>query len=349
MGDAAITTSASTLRLFVEALQALGPDWRSILRQCGIDPAQLSDPDLRIPQERFESVWIAARESSADPCIGLHAGERIHAHAVDLLGYLLLSSSTLGAGLRRFVHYQPVLTGEPWVGLTESGSALRVRVGAERGAPAFRAIHAEYVAALVIHLLEWVSETRVGAVEARFEHEAACEPADYRRTLRCPVKFLGTRNEIVLDAETLERPSLHADRALERVHEEFGDALLARSSHPAITRRVRHALAERLEAEARDLASVARRLGMSARSLQRRLAEEETSFRALLDDARRELARHHLERRATPIEAIAYLTGFSEPSAFTRAVRRWFGLTPAQIRVESGMSPGRRDKRGSLP
>jgi len=336
MDSAATTTSASTLRLFVEALQALGADWRAILRSSGIEPAELTDPDARIPQDRFERVWIAARDATGDPCVGLHAGERIHAHAVNLLGYLLLSSATLGAGLRRVDRYQRVLTGVPWIAVLESGSSVRIRVGAERGDPVFRAIHAEYVAALMLHLLGWVSETRVDPVEARFEHEAACDPADYQRTLRCPVKFGAGQSELVLDAETLERPSLHADRALEKVHEEFGETLLAREAHPEVTRRVRQTLAELLESEAQDLATVARRLGMSARSLQRRLAEEETSFRALLDDLRRELAHHHLERRATPIEAIAYLTGFSEVSAFTRAARRWFGRTPARMREGAG-------------
>src|SRR5262245_32257283 len=336
MDAAAVTTSASTLRLFVEALQALGIDWRQVLRHGLVDPAELTHPDARIPQDRFQRIWIAAREVSGDPCIGLHAGARIHAHAVNLLGYLLLSSATLGEGLRRVEHYQRVLTQEPWIALRESGSCVRVRVGAEHGDPAFRAIHAEYVAALVIHLLEWVSETRVDLVEACFEHEPACDRTDYQRTLHCPVKFGAGPSEIVLASETLERASLHADRALARAHEEFGQMLLAHERHPEVARRVRQALAERLEPEARDVASVARRLGMSARSLQRRLAEEGTSFRRLLDDERRKLARHHLERRATPIEAIAYLTGFSEASAFTRAVRRWFGRTPAQMRDEAG-------------
>ena len=331
-----VTTSASTLRLFVEALQVLRIDWREVLRRGLVDPAELAHPDARIPQDRFERIWIAAREVARDPCIGLHAGAHVHAHAVNLLGYLLLSSATLGEGLRRVERYQRVLTREPWIALRESAGCLRVRVGAERGDPVFRAIHAEYVAALVIHLLEWVSETRVDPVEACFEHEAACDPADYQRTLRCPVKFGAGQSELVLDGETAGRPSLHADRALARVHEEFGEMLLAHESHPEVTRRVRQALAGRLESEARDIASVARRLGMSARSLQRRLAEEETSFRRLLDEERRKLARHHLERSATPIEAIAYLTGFSEASAFTRAVRRWFGRTPAQVRDEAG-------------
>jgi AraC-like DNA-binding protein len=332
----ATTTSASTLRLFVEALQALGADWRAILRSAGVEPAELQDPEARLPQDRFERVFVAARDATGDPCIGLHTGEGVHAHAVNLLGYLLLSSATLGAGLRRVDRYQRVLTNEPWVAVLDSGSSVRLRVGAARGDPAFRQVHAEYTAALILHLLGWVSESRIDPLEASFAHEAACDPADYQRVLRCPVEFGGGQSELVLDAETLARPSLHADRALARVHEEFGEMLLARASHPELTRRVRHALAERLESEAADLAAIARQVGMSARSLQRRLAEEETSFRALLDEMRRELARHHLERRATPIEAIAYLTGFSEPSAFTRAVRRWFGRTPARMREEAG-------------
>jgi AraC-like DNA-binding protein len=279
---------------------------------------------------------VAAREATGDPCIGLHAGEHVHAHAVNLLGYLLMSSATLGAGLRRIDRYQHILTGEPWVALQQSGTSVRLRVGAERGDPVFRAIHAEYVATLLIHALEWVSEARVAPVEVRFEHAAACDRADYQRALRCPAEFGAGRSELVFDARTLDRPSLHADRSVAKVHEELGEMLLAREGHPEVTRRVRQALAEQLESEARDVASVARRLGMSARSLQRRLAEEKTSFRALLDDVRRRVAHHHLERRATPIEAIAYLTGFSEASAFTRAVRRWFGRTPAQIREEAG-------------
>jgi AraC-like DNA-binding protein len=335
MGYAASTTSASSLRLFVEALQELGADWRAVLRRAGLAPGELRDPEARIPQPRFEAVWIAARDVTGDRCIGLHAGERVHAHAVNLLGYLLLSSSTLGAGLRRVDRYQVALTGEPWIDVRDSGSSVRVRVGAERGDPVFRAIHAEYVALLVLRLLGWVSETRVEPTVARFAHEAGCDPAEYRRALHCPVEFHAGANELVFDAETLARPSLHADLAIARLHEEFGETLLARQARSDLGLRVRHALGERLESKTRDLGSVARALGMSGRSLQRRLAEEETSFRTLLDEVRREIARHHLESRATPIEAIAYLTGFSDVSAFTRAARRWFGRTPSRVREEA--------------
>jgi AraC-like DNA-binding protein len=149
------------------------------------------------------------------------------------------------------------------------------------------------------------------------------------------VGFSADRNELVLHAGTLDRPSVHANEALARVHEEFAERLLASEENAEVTRRVQRALAERLESAPPGLASVARQLGMSARSLQRRLAEEKTSFREVVEKLRRELARDHLERRRTPIAAVAYLTGFSDASAFTRAVRRWFGRTPARLRQDA--------------
>jgi len=333
--DTAPTTSASTLRLFTEALEALRVDWRAILRRCDIDPALLADPEARISQDRFQRVWSAAGEFTGDPCIGLHAGEHIHTHAVNIFGYLMLSSATVGSGLRRVARYQPVLAGVPWIAVDDSGAAMRARVGIEYGEPESRAIHAEYVAALVLHFMSWVSETEIRPMEARFEHSPRGELSEYRRCLRCPVKFSADRNELVLDARTLDHPSIHADQTLARVHEEFAQRLLVSEEEATVTRRVRRALAEHLESGAVDLASVARQLGLSARSLQRRLAEEGTSFREILENLRRELASEHLEQHATPIAAVAYLTGFSEVSAFTRAVHRWFGRTPARLRHEA--------------
>jgi hypothetical protein len=146
---------------------------------------------------------------------------------VNLFGYLMLSSATVGSGLRRVARYQPVLTGVPWIAIDDSGAAVRARVGVEYGGPESRAIHAEYVAALVLHFMGWVSETDVRPMEARFEHSPRGELSEYRRCLRCPVKFSADRNELVLDARTLDRPSIHAEEALARVHVEFAQRLLA--------------------------------------------------------------------------------------------------------------------------
>jgi AraC-like DNA-binding protein len=329
------TTSATTLRLFAEALADLGVDWESILSSCGIDPAELHDPEARIPQDRFHRIWIAASEFTGDPCIGLHAGARIHPHAVNLFGYLMLSSATLGDGLERVARFQRVLTEQPWMTLDDSGACVRIRVGIEHGDAELRAIHAEYVSPLVLQVLSWVSESDIAPTEARFEHEARGEPSEYERILGCPVKFAAEQSDLVLTTETLDRPSIHANERFARLHQEFAEQLLASEKETRSAPRVRRALAECLESGAPGLPSVARRLGMSPRSLQRRLSEEQTSFSEVLEMLRRDIARDQLQRHDTPIAEVAYLTGFSEVSAFTRAVRRWFGRSPGRLRRES--------------
>ena len=134
----------------------------------------------------------------------------------------------------------------------------------------------------------------------------------------------------------LSRPSQHADESLARVHEEFAERLLSSREAAEVTDRVRRLLAEHLESGVANLSSVARQLGMSARSLQRRLSDEGTNFRELVDRLRCELAREHLERYQTPIAGVAHLTGYSDVSAFTRAANRWFGTPPGRLRQQSG-------------
>jgi AraC-like DNA-binding protein len=329
-------TCATTLRLFVEALDRLGADSASVLRASDIDPALLLDPEARIPQDRIERVWPTAQEVTGDPCIGLHAGAQVHPHAVNLFGYLILSSATVGDGLRRVARFQGALTDVPWLAAEDAGSSVRVRVGLQRARPEAQAIHAEYIAALIPQVLSWVSESQIDPLEVSFTHEARGALSEYQRILRCPVEFSAERNELLLSSDMLERPSMHANVRVAKLHDDFARELLAQADGSSLAGRVRRALAEQLESGPSDLSSVARKLAMSPRNVQRRLADERTTFRELLDSLRRDLARHHLERPHIPIAEVAYLTGFSEASAFTRAVRRWFDCSPAQLRRLSG-------------
>jgi AraC-like DNA-binding protein len=273
-----MTLSVSSLSLFAEALVELQIDWHALLKACELDPELLADPDARISQAAFERICMAAQEASSDRCIGLHAGEVVHAHAVNLFGYLMLSSSTLDTGIRRIARYQQVLAEVPWIEVSEGSDPARLRVGAAAGDDDFRAIHAEYVAATVLRILDWVSDAEVRPESVSFRHDARGPRTDYARVLRCDVTFGADRNELVLSAATLARPSRHAEESLARLHEDLAGRLLSSRGEAEFSDQVRRALAERLELGVADLSSVARQLGMSARSLQRRLSDEGASF-----------------------------------------------------------------------
>src|SRR5262245_8708397 len=187
MSDAAetdgATALASALRVFVDALRELGADWEGILRACEIDPAALLDPEARIPRANFDQVWVTAAERTGDPCIGLHAGERIHPRAVNVFGYLALSSSTLGEGLARIARYQALLAGRHWLRVTEEDGVARVGLAIEEPHGELQAIRAEYTSMLVLAFLAWVADRAVLALEVDFAHPPRGPVDDYARAL----------------------------------------------------------------------------------------------------------------------------------------------------------------------
>jgi AraC-like DNA-binding protein len=325
------TCLASALTLFVDALRELGVDADSILRACEIDPKRLSDPEARLPESRFGRVFEMAAEKTGDPAIGLHAGERVHPRAVNVAGYLLLSSATLGEGIARVARHQDVFMGAPLFTIREDAGYTHIETGFAH-AGELRAILAEYFALVSLAFLNWVAERPVAPTEVSFRHPPRTAREDYARAFGCPVKFGAERSEVTLLGETLALPSVHAYPELAKVHDAFAARVIAEARLGTTASLTRRALAALLESGDADLARVARRLGVSARTLQRRLSDEGHSFRRVLDTLRRELAEHHLRGRGSSVTETAYLTGFSEVSAFTRAARRWFGCTPRELR-----------------
>jgi AraC-like DNA-binding protein len=334
MTDAEVepTALASALRVFADALRELGADWEGILRSCEIDPASLLDPEARIPQSHFDRVWVTAAERTGDHAIGLHTGALVRPRAVNVFGYLALTSATLGEGLARVARYQRLVAGRSWLELRDEQGVERVDLATEEPIGEQRAIRAEYTALLVLAFLGWVAGREVSALEVSFAHEPRAPLDDYARALRCPVKFNAERCELVLAKGALDLPSAHANPSLAQLTDAFAARLIAEVSAGGTVAHTRRALAALLDSGEGDVRRVSRRLGMSARTLQRRLAEEGQSFRGVLDSLRRELAEEHLRQRRASIAETAHLTGFSEVSAFARAVRRWFGCTPRELR-----------------
>ena len=326
------TALASALRVFADALRELGADCDAILRECEIDPASLLDPDARIPQANFDRVWVTAARRTGDPCIGLHAGALVRPRAVNVFGYLAMTSSTLGEGLERVARYQRLVAGRAWLNLRDEQGVEHIELATEEPAGEQRAIRAEYSALLVLAFLRWVADREVSALEVRFEHAPRGPVEDYARALRCPVKFEAPCSELLFAKGTLDLPSAHRNPTLAQAVDAFAARLLVELPDGGAVAHTRRALAALLDTGESDVRRVSRRLGMSSRTLQRRLAEEGQSFRGVLDQLRRELAQEHLRQRRSSIAEAAHLTGFSEVSAFARAVRRWFGCTPRELR-----------------
>ena len=231
--------SITTLRPVVNALTQMGLDWRSILSASGIDPELIDDCEARISAEAFAHFWPTAAEITGDACLGLHVGEHVSPASVNILGYLLISSPTVRAGLERVVRFQRLVFDAEWLTLIDEGSSTLIRFETDAIDPLDLGVQLEYKAALITKLLDWVTSARFHATEIRFRHAPRKDPSEYERILQCPVKFRCKESGLVYTRAGLEQPSMHANEEIARAHEEFAERHLAAFEDRSLARRVK--------------------------------------------------------------------------------------------------------------
>ena len=189
---------------------------------------------------------------------------------------------------------------------------------------------------------------RAPSLTAELDRMLATTPGQVRASLErvfgCPVEFEAEQNEIYFDPALLEYRSPRWDPDLLRLHEELAEKRLSSIERQDLIERIRTVFSRKLELEQCDLEDVARELDVPARRLRFELARAGTSFSQLLSDFRYALARKLLRSTDEPIEHIVYLTGFSEPSTFYRAFKRWSGMTPVQYREQKRATNGQNGK-----
>jgi AraC-like DNA-binding protein len=325
--------SVRSVRPVIGRLHALGLDVAAVLAAAGIEPATLDDADGRIPHDVALRLWHEASRRSGDDAFGIHAAESIRPGAFDVLDYATRSSETLAQGLRRLVRYHRILHDAAVVQLDVDGErGVLTHVLPEPSAVLPRQV-AEFVVAGWLVVARQATGMDFAPVEVLFRHAAPVDVGEHRRLFRAPVRFRSDANGIVLAQATLDTPLVKSDAGLCAVLDRHLAELLERIPRPTgLAARVRQIVAKDLASGVPDARAVARALHMSRRSLQRRLRDDRTSYRSLVESLRRELATRYLAERELGIGEIAFLLGFSETSAFHRAFRRWTGRTPAGFR-----------------
>ena len=329
----------------VAALREAGVDAAPVLHAAGLGDAPLHDPESRIPFARFAAFYEHAARASGDPCFGLRAGARAELASYDVLGYAALASSTLGEALRVFARY---------LGVLEDGAEVTLRNDGEVAVLGYRLVDTAPVAArqiteLGIAVLYRWTETLAGtgwrAFEIRFAHDTPGDLRAYREVFGATPRFRAGENAVVFAAAALEGVLASGDPRLRHILERDLARTLAALPQPGDeVDAARRAVAGLLAGGAPTIDRVAGVLGISARTLQRRLAAHGTSHSALLAELRAQLACDYLRHGERSIGEIALLLGYTEISAFHRAFRRWTGRAPRAWRQANagakGQEPG---------
>ena len=323
------STIGSWAGTIIRALQAQGLDGEGLARAAGLDPALLRDPDARVARDALTRLWRLAVEAAGDPCFGLTAIRFAAPTSFHALGYAVLASATLGEALERVVRYRRLIGDVVALRLTHSETRSRfvIDVSAAPGAVPFEAVDA-FAAGIVLQARVLRGERGFNPTAVSFERPPPPAIQPFRRVFRAPLAFSQPQTWLEFHRADLETPLPAANAELARQNDEAISRYLARLENAGVSSRVRRALLDTLPNGAAAKSAIARRLGMSPRTLQRHLAGEGTTFKELVADARMQLARDYLEERRVPVTEIAFVLGFADVSAFSRAFKRWTGQSP---------------------
>ena len=321
---------ASDVRAFMYAFDQLGYAVDPLLASAGIRRRNLDDPDARIPCEALGAIIEHAQRERFTPNLGLELARVTPPSSSPLLDYLVLTSDTVGAGIRQLAHYFR-LVGNPVV-LELHEDDEPIRVGMAAGAAPFSI---EYVTALTILRLRTETDGRFKARDASFRHTPD-DSAGFERVLGCPIHGGAASDGFRVSREAWRLPLRRRDPVLRQMLETQANEILVRLPvRTGLALEVQRALASRVAGGDTQIQTIARQFAISERTLQRRLAAEGVSYQSLLDDARREAAARYLGGSTLAICEVAYLVGYSEPAPFHRAFKRWYGMTPEAFRTRT--------------
>ena len=296
--------------------------------------ADLTDPDVRVPEASVETAWRLATTFTGDAVIGVHVAESLPRGALDLVEYAFRSSTSLAAGLERLARYGRVISDRVAARMETHGEGLVLLVR-DTGSTALHPGRAEFALAVALKLARESSGEDIAPLQVCFTHAAPEDASEHRRFFRSPVRFSSGSNSMILSEVDAARPMQAADEALSSIiRRRLDKALAERDLHDSrqLSGRVRHLLVEHLGETTLTPETVARALAVSRRTLSRHLADEGTSFRKILDDVRQEFACALLQDRSLSIGDVAFFLQYSEPAAFNRSFRRWTGRTPGAFR-----------------
>jgi AraC-like DNA-binding protein len=332
-----------TILAVVAYAASVGVPPPELLRAAGIDPSQLLAADAYVPRAQEIRLWDEAVRLTGDHDFGLHLAEwatRSPPDHFDVLSFAARSSATLGELLRLMGRYIRLLHEGVYLSLVEEGDAARLVHGhtPERIGPRQPV---EGMLALVVFQARLGVGEDFAPREVRFRHARPARVSEQERVFRAPVRYGCPRDELVLDRALLLRPQRHAEaRLLALLDRQLGELLSGLPQGRPLLDAVKRRMADELPEREPVVAAVAAKLHMSARSLQRKLKGEGTSFAQLLADLRHDLARRYLADPRLSIGEVAFLLGFLDVTAFHRAFKRWTGSTPAEHRRAAAGPPG---------
>jgi len=336
---AAGTVSVRMLWPFMRVLRGFGLQLE-ILRGAGLDESVLSDADARIPREILGRMLWASIQSTGDVALGVHAGERAESSDFGVMDHAVRASPDMRRALACIARYTRLQDDAVEPRIIEQGDGVTFEMRSSIPT-VLRATNDFQVTCAVTNFhrrLRWPEPP----LEVHLRHDSPTNVEEYERVFRAPVRLGMPHNAVVYGRGLLAWPIATANPD---VCSAFGQRLEAELREldrvETIAQRVRRLLLERMGRDGIGIADIGGELHMSPATLRRRLVDEGTTYRSIVDELRRELALRYVAEPRVAIGEVAFLLGFSTQSAFGTAFRRWTGSSPLEhrLRLKAARAP----------
>ena len=328
------TAQGGLSRLAIARLKRADVPVVPLLRRVGLTPEVIADPEERLSVRSQITLLDEAAIALQDDCLGFTLACDFDPREIGLLYYVMASSHTLGEALKRGARYSQI-TNEALVVRYQEGNRLIIHLSYS-GVPRHSDRHQiEFCMFAVMRICRVLTGQNLVPQHFSIAHYRSEGTAKMSRFVGTKVEFGADTDEIALNSNARELPIIHADPYLNNLLLKICEAALTdrRGNVSQLRTRVENAISSLLPHGRVVVDDVARSLGMSERTLARKLSDEGLNFTEILQQLRRDLAVRYLDDRKLHVSKIAWLLGFTEVSAFTHTFKRWTGKTPSQMRI----------------
>ena len=333
------TASIAALRQYVRAAESAGADTSALFTKAGLDPAILDSNEDRINGEQFQSFILLLYELTNNPILGLETGDFVQPGSYSVLGYITMSCATLGEAVARIAPFEKLVGDMGTTGLAMAQGSIKLTWHCNYDDPIVRPQVVDNVFASWVTYARWLADdTAASPTRVRLKRQspgAELEQA-YHQRWNCPVQFGADEDSITLKQELMNTRLRQPDPMLRKTLEAHALTQLASlDTDTDLTSRVKHSIQQQLLHGITRQDMVAEDLGITSRTLQRKLSQEGVSYQKLLDEVRQKMAEDYLLNSDLTIPDIALRLGYSETTSFHRKFKAVVGKTPGEFRAYS--------------
>jgi AraC-like DNA-binding protein len=326
----ALTSLALGHEATARVLRQYQVDPAQVFRAAGLDPEPYRDPDARLRIAATRKLWEQAERLTNNSCIAFEIGMQIMPANLHAVGYAWLASRTLREALTRLVRYHRLLSTAVTPYLEENATELTLAIVRAPGWPpqAFDALMTG-----VVTLCRDIADEDFKPASVQMQRPIPPCAEKLGEFFGCPIGYDAAYNCIVFPRAEVEKLLPRHNPALARASDEIALKYIANMDRSDVLSKAKLALMDMLGDGDPTRAALADRLNTSERTLARRLSARGVSFRALLDNVRKELGLGYMQEMRFAVTDVAYLLGFSDQSNFARSFRRWTGVAPSKYRA----------------